>query len=333
MQKTGSNRRWISVSALVATICAAATVAFAGQAAPITIPLFNGQIGDAGNLRLGSWGSGKAEANKDARLVGDTAIRITTQNLFSGARLDFVRPIDLANAFKQNNTYMRFQIRFIGGANAAGAGGGIALGGGSNRGGEFDGPGSSGPQGFGGGDGSGVVSPFRQMRFLFTMADGTRFEATRDVVVPPTEDPNDYIPLSIPLAALLKKNGDATSAPTGPGAQLKSVAIFGDRYRQFFLGEITIITDETEISVQPVEEQIAFVNNTLTFVADAEGGASTLKYLWDFDASDGIQDDAEGRVVNKTFSRAGTFKMTLTVVDADDLKRPATTSVELSVAE
>ena len=114
---------------------------------------------------------------------------------------------------------------------------------------------------------------------------------------------------------------------------LKSIAIFGDKYLQFYIGEATIITDETDISVQPLEEQIAFKNNTLTFVADAEGGSSTLRYLWDFDASDGIQDDAEGRVTTKTFDRAGKFKVTLTVVDADGIKRPATTSIDLDVSD
>lgn len=314
------------------TVVGLATVAVAQQAA-VTLPIFRGQIGDAGNVRIGPWGSGRADVNNEARLVGQSAIRVTTQNFFAGARLDFPRPVNLSPAFGRDSTYIRFQLRFPGGQTPAGSGfagggggGDLGLEGGGRGGASFGG----GP-GFG--TGQGVVAPFKRMRFVFTMADGSTYEATRDLDIPPTDEADDYIPLSIPLAALLKKNGDDLPIPTGQGALLSRIAVFGDRAGQFFIGEITVITDQTDIVVQPLQDQIAFVNNTLTFVGEAEGGATSLKYLWDFDASDGIQDDAEGRVVFKTFPRAGKYKVTLTVVDVDGFKRPSTTSIELDVAE
>jgi hypothetical protein len=182
-----------------------------------------------------------------------------------------------------------------------------------------------------------VVSPFERMRFLLIMADGTRYELTRPVSLPPSEDDTAYVPLSFPLAAALKKGGATNAglrpAPAGPGAQLAQLAIFGDKYQQFYLGEITLVTDDTDISVEPLDEQTATINDALTFTGDAQGGASTLKYSWDFDAKDGIQQDKVGQSVSYTYRKAGTYTVTLTVSDVDGLKKPATTTMELEVSE
>jgi PKD repeat protein len=111
------------------------------------------------------------------------------------------------------------------------------------------------------------------------------------------------------------------------------LAVFGDRYQQFFIGEISVLTDDTEIVVDPLDEPIAAINDQITFTGTAQGGASTLKYSWDFDAKDGIQEDQVGQVVTHTYRKAGTYKVTLTVADLDGLKKPSTTSVDVEVAE
>jgi hypothetical protein len=196
----------------------------------------------------------------------------------------------------------------------------------------------------GGFGGDGVTSPFQRMRFLLVMADGTRHELVRPVSIPPAgDDETAYVPLSFPLRALLKgstkngSNGQAAAnrgaSPTGEGARLVQLAVFGDRYQQFHIGEISVLTDDTEIVVDPLEDPIAAVNDQITFTGAAEGGASTLKYSWDFDAKDGIQEDQAGQVVTHTYRKAGTYKVTLTVSDLDGLKKPATTSVDVEVAD
>ncbi len=394
----------------------------------ISTTLFAGETGD---VVPASWGSGKAEVSSENVLIGTRSLKITTQGLYQGARLDFKRPIDLSRAFASPSAYLRLQLHFVPGQNVPAAGGGANSGsgggyagggsgypgggkggrsgggraggsggsgypggGGGGQGGRSGGgrPGGSGGLGEGGGrpggsggggypgggrpggsggsgqgsgypgggggypggggggypgggqlgggggfgEGETVVSPFERMRFLLIMADGTRYELTRPVSLPPTEDETAYVPLSFPVAAALKKGGGVKAsgpAPAGPGAQLAQLAIFGDKYQQFYLGEITVVTDDTEIAVEPLDEQTATINDALTFTGDAQGGASTLKYSWDFDAKDGVQEDKVGQNVSYTFRKAGKYKVTLTVSDVDGLKKPATTTVELDVTE
>jgi len=306
-QMTG--RVGVSVVAAVGALLLAG-VAWAAQGGAVSVPLFSGRLGGDTNVRLGSWGSGRAEEARDRAFVGDTAIKITTQGMYQGARIDFNNAVDLAPAFANPNTYLRMQVRFSGAGSSQGS---------------FD-PSSQQTT-------TVAKAPFNRMRFLMTMADGSQYELVRPIDLPPSEDPDSYVPLAFPLSAVTKGAGSAAKAPSGEGAKVKSLAIFGDKYQQFYVGEMGIITDETEITLEPVEEQIAFVNDTMTFVGAAEGGATTLKYSWDFDAADGIQEDAVGRVVNHTYRNGGKKTVTLTVSDVDGLKKPQTKSVEMDVNE
>lgn len=313
--------------AVFAVVCAAALacgVPFAAVAGghsamqgaagrPLALTLFRGDLGANSNLALGSWGSGYAEVSKDRPFSGDSSIKATTNGMYQGARIDFKESVDLNDALRNKNAYMRFQLRFTGDGSTQA---------------NFD-PNNLTTT-------SGLASPFKKMRFLLVMADGSRYELVRPVEVPPSDDPSGYIPLAFPIAALTKKM-DATKMPTGDGAKLKQIAIFGDRYQQFYIGEIGVITDETDLTVSPLEDQIFFANQTTAFVANAEGGASTLRYSWDFDASDGIQEDATGRSVTYVFPKSGqnqkTYKVTLTVSDVDGLKKPVSTTLEANVAD
>jgi hypothetical protein len=281
----------------------------------LSIPLFHGDTSGASNITLGGWGSGDAYPTKDIVYTGgSTSIKVTTHGLYQGARIDFKDPVDLGLAFTSKKTYMRFQIRFTGGD---------AVRSGFNQN-TFQ-------------DTREAVSPFKRMRYLLTMADGTKYELVRPVEVPPTDDPDRWLPFAFPLDAIVKETGG--KVPTGDGAKLKELAVFGDKYQQFYIGDISVITDETEISVSPLEEQILFAQQPALFVANAEGGAATLHYSWDFDASDGIQEDAEGRSVVHTYqpsySKEGIKKyvITLTVSDVDGLKKSVSTTLEVDVTD
>jgi hypothetical protein len=322
MQPKQHRRRYSHQGALLASVLglvaavtgtAAITTAYAqGGAASerISIALFQGDLAENANVTLGAWGSGRAERSKDNVFVGDSSIRLTTQGLYQGGRLDFKNPIDLSPAFVNPNAYVRLRVRFSG-TNAT-----------QNN---FD-PNS-------GETAKKAASPFTNMRFLLTMADGSTHELIRPVSIAPTDDPDAYVPISFPVSALLKKGagGAVATAPTGEAARVKQIAIFGDTYAVFNLGEIGVITDETEISVQPLDLPPIFVNDNISFIGSAEGGASTLRYTWDFDASDGIQVDAEGRTLRHAFKKEGKYTVTLTVSDVDGIKKPATTTTEVEV--
>ena len=170
------------------------------------------------------------------------------------------------------------------------------------------------------------------MRYLLRMADGSQYELVRPVSVTPSDDPGGYVTLAFPLSALFKKaDGTMAPIPSGDGARLHALAIFGDKPGAFNIGEIAIITDETPISVQPLDIPPVFTDDSVPFVASGDGGASTLRYTWDFDASDGIQADAEGRSVTHVYHKAGNYTVTLTVSDVDGIKKPVTETVSFDV--
>lgn len=309
--------------------------------------------GDTSNLGLSSWGSGNMESTKEAVLEGNVGLKVTTHGLYQGGRLDLRNPVDLAPALSNSKAYLRIMVRFIGGSSSGGSGFGGSFGG------DDIGRGSSGPPpgvggragapggfggppggfgGFGGGASSDSGSPFKHMRFLLTMVDGSQVELVRPVEMPPMDDASQWVPITVPFSTIAKKLGG--KATGGDATKLKSLAFFGDKFGQFYIGEINVIADETEISIAPLDDQIFFAQQQTIFVGNAEGGSSTLKYSWDFDASDGIQEDATGRVVQYTFPKVGQeaggqkkYIITLTVRDVDGLKKEARTTLEADVSD
>lgn len=346
------NKTFFSAFVAFAATVSVASVAVARQGT-VSFPLFRGV---QGSLELGAWGSGNAQEVDKPVLIGTRAIRITTQGLYGGGRITFREPVDLSAAFASPKTYLRMQTRFdttqigsvgggrfpggppagMGGPPAgmggppAGMGGGRGGRGGQGEGGEFGGGGGGG---FGGIQSAKfAASPFERMRYVLTMVDGTKYEMVRPVTLPPTEDPDSYVPIAFPVSAILKKgDGTAATVPTGDGAKLKEIAIFGDKYQQFLIGEMEVVTDDTSISVSPIEEPVVYTNDMIPFNGVAEGGTTSLHYSWDFDSSDGIQEDAVGRNVTQVFKSAGKRTVTLTVSDVDGVKQSDQKSVTFEV--
>jgi hypothetical protein len=288
-----------------AALAVLAVSAAARQKDVVSFFLYRGENEAGSGMRLASWGSGKAEFSRDAVLNGDSSIRVTTHGLYQGARFDLKNPVDLSAAFQNKKTYLRLMVRFPGASGSA-----------------FD---FNSLQ-----TNTVATSPFDRMRFLAIMGDGKQYELIRPVDMPPSEDVDAYVPLAFPLSALAKA---AKQVPSGEGAKLKSLVIAGDKYAQFNVGEVSVITDDTEISPAPLDDQIAFINADLLFTGSAEGGASTLKFSWDWDDKDGIQEDATGRMANHTFKKAGKYTVTLTVSDIDGVKKSQSTRLELDVQQ
>ena len=291
-----------------------------GGQKPVSLTLFRGEVGGDSNVRLGAWGSGNAEESREAVLTGTRTIKVTTQGMYQGARVEFPNPIDLSAAFANPHTYIRLRVRFSGAAASQAA---------------FDPTTLQATRQ--------ATAPFRDMRYLLVMADGSRHELVRPVELPPSQDPDSWSAVAFPLSAI-GKTLTAGKTLTGEGAKIKQIAIFGDRYAQFLIGEMDVITDETDITIAPIDDVNAFANSATPFVANAEGGASTLRYSWDFDASDGIQEDAVGRVVSHVFPRSTpdnkgnstglkTYKVTLTVSDVDGIKKPTTITTDINVSD
>ena len=85
----------------------------------------------------------------------------------------------------------------------------------------------------------------------------------------------------------------------------------------------------------PVANAGPDVNITTGVSVMLNGGASTddkgiASYSWDFDASNGIQNDASGKTVSRVFNTVGKFTVTLTVTDTAGQKSKDTCIVNVS---
>lgn len=163
----------------------------------------------------------------------------------------------------------------------------------------------------------------RQMRVVVVTTDGKQYEAVAPFD-PPITDQEGWFPLGVALGAF---------KGLSPNAQIREIRVFGDAYGVFYIGEIRIATDSTPISGDAGEEQIVAANDLVRLEARASAGITPLRFSWDFDARDGIQEDAVGRVVTTRYRRPGEYTVTLTVTDIFGLKKPFIATTRITVNE
>ena len=112
------------------------------------------------------------------------------------------------------------------------------------------------------------------LHVLYEFADGSRSETLRPISVTLGEDIN-WLRASIPLSAI-------PSPPSG-SAQLAKLYIGADVPATLNIGEIRLITDTTPITADAGTDKTVPLNTQVTLVGTGEGGASSLKYEWNFD--------------------------------------------------
>jgi hypothetical protein len=335
------NRAW---AALMAT--AIAGVASAQQATR----LYDGGLApkDQG-ISLSGWGSGVVSATDEVAYQGAGSIRVSTRNFYQGGILTWANPVDLSGAYADKGNLLELTFKTAD-AGVMGGGGGFPGG----KGGGFGGPGGFGGQGGppggrpgappggrpGGGVGAGrgpgaggqggpagaggqKETKLKMLRFIVSTSDGLRSEVYVPVNLNAAQD-RGWLKVAAPLQAI--SGFDRTNK------KLSSFAISGDATTTFYLGDIRVVSDTTPISgdVQPKEINVG-LGEEVTFHAFGDGGASILKYTWDFDATDGIQIDAEGQSVKRKFRKAGNYTITLTISDFYGLKAPYTTTIKAVV--
>lgn len=113
--------------------------------------------------------------------------------------------------------------------------------------------------------------------------------------------------------------------------KIKRVVISGDGSEPFTIGSITTIQEKTPLEAISAGSKEVAVNYRTAFSARSKSGSTGVKYSWDFDSSDGIQEDAVGAVTAHQFRKPGNYVVTLTVSDIYNIKKPATTVVKVKV--
>ena len=251
-------------------------------------------------ITVGSWGSGKALEVKEKVLTGNYSIKLITQNLYSGGRLDFAEPVTLFTGGVDKTRYMIFALFFSETQTINPAAGAIDA---------FD------------------IEPYvtpksNKIRLVLVSDKGVKIsieEPTNPV------DPDDgWVRIAVPLEKL-------KAAGAGDEFKLKRMLMFSDTPSNIYIGEIKLANDTALIKVESLDSQVTAQYYEVLLVAKAESGISSLKYSWDYDSSNGIQADSTGLVGRYIYTKSGEFTVTLTVSDVDGIKAPVQVTSNISV--
>ena len=144
---------------------------------------------------------------------------------------------------------------------------------------------------------------------MFTLTNGVSMDITRNI--PKVDSPSPWIEIGIPLAHLPLTDDQVQ------GAQLKSLMIAGDRTGTIYISKMSLISDSTPIRAEIEGSRDVDKYAYKSYTAHASGGPSNLIYAWKFSDDDSTP---TGRTVSHRFAIAGDFKVSVTVLDADELK-------------
>ena len=292
---TGSLRYVWGPLALLGASVMFATVP--GRAQDAVKEIYTGQPAAMSGIKLGGWGSGKATEDKLAALNGDMGIRLKTNGYFAGGRIMFNEPLDLTKAMQDPYGFLLFSVKF---PDAAGSG-----------------------DAFGGDP---IQPETKRLKVVLEFAEGRMIAGNHPLVLFPKNGQDGWFETAIPIVSFKAANKKMDAYT------LKEIQVFGDTTDTIDIGEIRTTVDDEPIAVEPLEQQTVAVNEVVTFEAKATAGISTLKYSWDFDSSDGSNDeDATGTVVDHVFRRPSRelpnndvepIVVTLTVTDISGAKKP-----------
>ncbi len=305
--------------------------------------IYDGQAPNQSNLSVSAWGGGAAADNNEVSFSKGHSLKITTLDPYQGAKISLQKPVDLGSGTDPARV-MIFMLRLTADTRNFRAGEGIHF---QNRPRmtlaqfpqgrpprnftppgmspyELDRPGFSPiPQ-------AAPLPPqlLSAVHLIFTRADGSQADVLRPYPnLSQTDtggDAEQWVPISVPLAALHFASGAASSP-------LQSIILAGNDYAVLYLGQIRVTRDTTPITCFAGEGMTVSVGEAVTLHGNAGGGASSLKYSWDFDASDGITDQAAGPTVTTRYLQPKDYIATLTVSDIDGLKKPAVSTVTIHV--
>ena len=276
--------------------------------------LFDGQALDQAGITLGPWGGGNAQDNTALFLENGHAIQVTTLDEYQGGKITFTTPVSLGDM--TGDRYLQMTLHFPKVAAQPIRRRPV-------RRGRF---GRGGPGGANGGaDTPPEESPtplVTSLRWVLTLADGRQTEVMRPL---PEGAVNglDWVSIAVPLSVLKFRAGAASP--------LQSVTVGADGYSQFSIGAIKVVTDDTPLSADAGRSQTVDHGSPVELHGEGTGGASIVRYSWNFGDAAGDAEQAEGRSVTTQYFTAKDYTVTLTVSDVDGVKKPATSTVVIHV--
>lgn len=299
--------RFIRVLPIIALALLASGAYAAGEENSEVFIYKGGTLNESG-ITVGSWGSGTAYQSAEQRLSGNNSIKITTQSMYAGGRIDFTEPVTLYTGTPARDRYLVFSFFFPEVKK-------VDPGAGTNN--EID----SDPY---------TIPTVNKLRFVFTSEKG----AMTSIAVPTNKINTDdnWMRVAVPICKLKLAEGETTY-------KLSRIAVFTDIASTIYLGEIKIDVDNTPITARIDATSMVNVNTKAFFLAVVDDGLPAVKYEWDYDATNGIQVESTDMVGSHVYTTQDVgseedskeFTVTLTVKDIYDIKEPVTVKYVVSV--
>lgn len=291
-------RFWLFPLAAVLVLCSAGAFAATDR----EVYIYRGEsIADLG-ITVGSWGSGRATESAEKVLTGSKSLKLTTQSLYSGARIDFPQPVTLFTDGIDTKRYVLFTFYF-------------------NEVQQVD-PAAGSPYAY-------EVEPYNVpkaslVRFVFASDSGQKLSV--DQIANPLDPDDNWVRIAVPLAKFKALEGVTEF-------RLKRLVVSTDIPSTLYLGEIKLVTDSSPITVGSLSSQTVAIYDEVLLNPESDGGVSSLKYSWDFNAANGIQPESNMRVGRYVYVKGGDYDITLTVSDADGIKSPVTVKTTVTVTD
>lgn len=280
------------------------------------LDIYNGVM-SASAYTLFPIGSGSIKPDTNLAYTGTTSFSIATQGYYQGGGLALKTPVNLAPYLSNPDAYLTFAVYLpnnqnngIPGYNGRYPGYGGPMG--------YPGFPPTGPTGFpgfpgypgypgarGGFNTSTRKAVLQNFRVELVTTNGKKTEALLPLSY--ASQNNNWYMLSIPVSALPGLSAD--------DAQIAQIRLFGDAPANFNVGRIAVVIDQSPVSGLSLPEQLVGVGQMITYSVYPTAGIRPLKIWWDWDASDGIQLESEGRAVRHAYYVEGDYTATVMAMD------------------
>lgn len=306
----------IIISLIVTVSCALAQLVFQDE----VLTIYGGQRAETVGIKLGGWGSG-ACIEAPTNIGNNLFIEIMGRGLSNGGRLEFKNPLDLTKYFSDPNIYLQLQIKSpyleslaspeseFGAAVQPGLSETVPSYSMSPLGRPMINP--------------GAFRPITKIQIMLELADGRYLEQTVKLEWFEITG-RGWSSISVPLVAFEKNIGAASY-------QVKRIFIGNDGTEPLDISQVLLVRDTTPLEVNAGEEMILSQNYESSFYASSRHGIGGVKYSWDFDSSDGMQEDAAGIYTFYTYYKEGEYTITVTASDPFGIKKPAVATVNVRV--
>lgn len=324
-----------------------------GSAQGGELVLYDGELAASPlGLTIASWGAGTCSEVADYHYgKSPKSLKVTTKGLYQGARIDIKQGPALSPGIE--GAYLVLQV-VMGEAEKAPAGGGgqqavmglpagfetapgaamPAAGGAGGM--QQPGAGAMGPGGFGGVGEAGTDKKDKEKEKhlenlrLMAFYDKGLVVAERYPIIVYGTDADGWDTLAIPFNAFKGK-----SPVEG---NLRRLVVCGDADESLYIGKISVKRDMSPMEakiLRPSTKEEAdteiLAGQEVDLDIDAEVGLAAIDVTWDFDASDGIGEDAKGESTTHLYPKAGSFTVTAVVKDLANQKSPVVATYIVNV--